>query len=443
MTALVLTPQPATASVLIQITGAPAGPVVITRTDANGSGPVRLRTGQEPIAGALTLIDYEPALIGGLTYDVVDSANVTTTGSTALDGTAAPTPGAEVRRNRCTNPSFEVDTSGWTATGADRTRDATRAAAGSNSLKAVLNTAATGPLSWLAYYMATGLTVGTTYTFSFDVWCPAGAGAFVPVVRVSGLVSGTSTTTEGKWVRLVVTFTATSTVHNMGLSTNTATPLGTTYWVDRVLLEVGATAGDYFDGDTLDTEDALYSWLGAAGASASIASVAVHYPAVTAPQIGGVQLPGLAFDPELVTGYEARREASSTVHQVVGRSDPVVVLGPTRLRSGRLDVWCRTHADALECAHVLAQARMLMFRQADHPGLDMYFLATTVDTTPLESTAAGWFWQTSCEFLELRNPSMPLLGAAGWTFDDVAATYPTFAAVRAAFPDFDALLVGA
>lgn len=91
MTALALTIQPATSSVLLQITGAPAGPVTIARTDTNGVRTVRLRAGQEPSAGSLTLADYEPALTGSLRYEVTDSSaavTVTTLGAgLSLTGT--------------------------------------------------------------------------------------------------------------------------------------------------------------------------------------------------------------------------------------------------------------------------------------------------------------------------------------------------------------------
>jgi hypothetical protein len=248
-TAVVLTPQASTASVLLQITGAPAGAVVITRTDVNGTGTVRLRVGQVPIAGALTISDYEPALVGTISYDVVDSGGARVSASTTLAG--------------------------------------------------------------------------------------------------------------------------------LGLG----------------------------------------------------------------PQVGGVQLPGLEFDPELITGYDSSRASSSTVLRVINRGDPVVVLAPTRTREGTLEVWCRDASDAHAYAEVLAQARVLLLRQPTHPGLDMYFLAQSVGVQPLQPTAEGWRWQVACQYVELRNPAYPLLGAAGWTFDDVAA-YSSFAAVRAAFADFDALLVG-
>lgn len=91
MTALTLTAQPSTSSVLLSITGAPAGAVSITRTDSNGTNVVRLRAGQEPSGGTLILVDYEPALTGTLRYEVTDTASVTTVttmaGGLALTGT--------------------------------------------------------------------------------------------------------------------------------------------------------------------------------------------------------------------------------------------------------------------------------------------------------------------------------------------------------------------
>lgn len=250
MTALTLTPQPVTASVLIQITGAPAGAVVISRTDINGTGTVRLRSGQLPIAGALTVTDYEAALTGLVRYDVVDTAPATTTASTTLEG----------------------------------------------------------------------------------------------------LVSGA--------------------------------------------------------------------------------------------QISGVQEPQLNYQPAIVTGYDASRDTGSAVLRVLGRPDPVIVLAPTRTREGKLEIWATDSASAFEAGRVLAAARVLMLRQPDQPGMDMYFLAQRIDTTPLQRVVGGWRWQTTCTYVELRNPTLPLLGAAGWTYNDVVTTYPTYAAVRTRFATFNDLLVG-
>lgn len=250
MTALALTPDTTAGTILLSITGAPAGPVTITRTDANGSNPVRLRTGQEPVAGSLILTDYEPALAGGVAYDVVDSAAATATASTTLETTAG--------------------------------------------------------------------------------------------------------------------------------------------YLER---------------------------------------------------FASVQIPSQQHTATLVLGYEAEREPSTTIHEVIGRADPVPVVGVQRLRRGTLEVFAATYAEALNAA-LTASSPLLMYRQSDYPGMDMYFTPTSVRTRPLEATAAGWRWSTSIGYVEVRSPRVPLLGDAGWTIDDLVASYPTVAAVRAAFPTVADLLVG-
>lgn len=250
MTALALTVQPDTASIALQVTGAPAGAVVITRTDANGTTPVRLRTGQVPTGGALAVVDYEPALAGAVTYDVLDSANARTTATESLDGL------------------------------------------------------------------------------------------------------------------------------------------------------------------------------------------------VTGPRIAAVQLPQLVHTPALITGYDASRPNPSTVLRVVNRPDPVVILAPAQTREGTLEVFAVDYADALAAQAVAATTSLMMFRQADFPGMDMWFLPGSARVEPLQETAAGWRWKVSIPYVETRPSSLPLLGSAGWTFDALLSTVASFAAVRTAYTDFADLAVG-
>lgn len=65
------------AAVLLEVTGAAAGPVTIERSDQNGTTDVRLYEDQEPISGTLTLRDFEPALFGSVVYTVTDSTTAT------------------------------------------------------------------------------------------------------------------------------------------------------------------------------------------------------------------------------------------------------------------------------------------------------------------------------------------------------------------------------
>lgn len=108
MTAVTATPRPTRgASVLLKITGAPAGAVTITRNDANGARPVRLQAGQTPIAGATDVDDYEAALVGTIRYDVRDSAGVITTVTTSLEPYGPFLPHLVV----VVNPQLRVDAS--------------------------------------------------------------------------------------------------------------------------------------------------------------------------------------------------------------------------------------------------------------------------------------------------------------------------------------------
>lgn len=90
MTTLTLTPNVALGTVTLTIAAAPSGAVTLTRTDANGVGPVRLRVGDAPIAGALVVIDHEAALTGLVRYDVLDAAAATISASTTLADPAGP-----------------------------------------------------------------------------------------------------------------------------------------------------------------------------------------------------------------------------------------------------------------------------------------------------------------------------------------------------------------
>lgn len=86
MTALTLTAKPSRAAVVLQITGAPDGPLTVTRTDTTGTHSVMLPLYAAPIGGALTLTDTDPALTGALTYTVTDSAGTKTTAALASLG---------------------------------------------------------------------------------------------------------------------------------------------------------------------------------------------------------------------------------------------------------------------------------------------------------------------------------------------------------------------
>lgn len=77
MTVITATVVEAYAAVRLAVSGvAVDGPLTITRTDANGVNDVRLAAGAVVSAGLLAVVDYEPALLGPVTY-TADGASVT------------------------------------------------------------------------------------------------------------------------------------------------------------------------------------------------------------------------------------------------------------------------------------------------------------------------------------------------------------------------------
>lgn len=393
--------------------------------------------------------------------------------------------------NLLANPSFEVDTAGWSASGTGTTFVRSTAQAQSGAASGLITTG-TGATSGASVLHSTGIVPGTTYAARMRVrpgaisdvrmtmqWLTAADvvisspdGGVVPALPV------------GVWATVSMTSQAPPTaaklrVYLQRVNSSTA---GVLVYLDAALVrsmlpDETFDPSYYYTGTipsffTLTRSDAngvapvrLRDGQGPIGGvltvtdyeAALIGSVvydvvdtqqvrttaSVNLGAVVStPQITGVQEPQLSVSPESVTGYESTRESGSAVIRVLRRADPVVLLAPTRTREGVLEVWCRDYAAAHAAETVLAESRILLLRQETHPGMDMFFLARSTTFRPLQRTREGWRWQVSTRYVEVRNPNLPLLGGAGWTFDDLVTLYPTFGTVRSTYPTFAALTVG-
>lgn len=417
MTALTLTPQPDTASVAVQITGAPAGAVAITRVDANGSRPVRLRSGQTPISGSLTVTDYEAALTGPIRYDVVDSASATTSAYASM-----------LRTNLISNPSFEEQgTDGWGAS--NPANDPVLLT--DNSGTSGTNYVSVTKTGTEAIYISTALEVPGpgVYTLSYDVKSSTATATDAVIDCYTGpdlatYVSSVSTASvtfpaNSQWKRITHVVTIPAGTHHLELAiyATTGTVVGSVAYFDSVVLESGQSDGSYFSE--------------AAGRSAIVRTPQVHVPV----------LPQYRAQVSSVTGYDAARDSSTTRHQVIGRPDPVTVLGVLRTREGRLRMWCKTYEDAKDLEAVAAVGEVLMLRQTDYPGMDMYFIADGSRITPDQSTINGQRWAVEWDYAEVAVPTADLLGAAGWSFNNVAAL-ARFRDVKQTYKTFAALAVG-
>lgn len=316
----------------------------------------------------------------------------------------------------------------------------------------------------------TGLTVGKTYTARLAVQCNAVVNNAPASTRSSLGVVGLGATAPAPWggaARWVsYTFTATATSHVLAVSVaeplvfttgsdyvewefdylrveelvvNTATLVALTRADVNGTRPVRLYAAQGLSGGTLvisDYEAALtglvtYTGITSTSGVQESASASVSDVGTDATVLAPANLPQYLTPVPLITGVEGSRTAQTTVHDVVGRPDPLVVLGPLGTRRGMLDIFVDEYVTGLALLSVYERGEVVLLRQPDVPGLDMYHVAMRASLGRDQTR-----WKLAVEYVEVNAPTGPLLGALGWTFDQASASYPTFAAARAAFPAF-------
>jgi len=133
---------------------------------------------------------------------------------------------------------FEQSVEGWdpAATGAalpTLARSTTRAYHGSTSL--LVTWTAGGSLQVAQPDPMATFVIGTSYTLSAWVWVPSSGGMHVKCA-VSGISSGTASSTTNAWVNITYTFTATATSHQLRIQANSTPSGGEQTWIDHVRL---------------------------------------------------------------------------------------------------------------------------------------------------------------------------------------------------------------
>lgn len=133
------------------------------------------------------------------------------------------------------------------------------------------------------------------------------------------------------------------------------------------------------------------------------------------------------LDVTRVDAYDGARryQVSSDVLPILGRQDPITTErgeATWSLRRGTLTYApTESYADADAIRTVYTSGRVVMLRQATHPGLDLYHVALEVDgPRPVYLADAGWRWQVRVSYVEVAWPAGDLRGSTDWTYDDLA-----------------------
>ncbi len=176
----------------------------------------------------------------------------------------------DTRVNYITNPSFEVNTTGWAAYNGTISQSITQQAYGCYSCKVEPDT---GTVAGAKYPVA--LLSGSTYVFSVDVYGVNGQSMSVWFADSGTVLAGTehSWVANGHWQRRSVTFAATATAtFNLMVTRGSVASLGAWYF-DAAQLEY-SNESTYIDGDQpgLVMDETAYYWNGTRHASTSTRS---------------------------------------------------------------------------------------------------------------------------------------------------------------------------
>jgi hypothetical protein len=163
------------------------------------------------------------------------------------------------RTNWVSNPSFEVDTAGWSSVaGATLSRDTVNYRSGAASLKVVNASTSAAQYSDIPLVAGSGF-----YTISAYVKLETGATTANYFIRQlqyeniggssvsAGNIGIQNLSVTGDWVRLTGTINKAAVANYLTIRVVTAsTTSGDIFYVDDVMVEKGDTAGTYFDGST-------------------------------------------------------------------------------------------------------------------------------------------------------------------------------------------------
>lgn len=189
--------------------------------------------------------------------------------------------------------------------------------------------------------------------------------------------------------------------------------------------------------------------IGPAHALANVERGLLH---LTVPQrpASGIQLNnGIGADGGVIVRWEDGRETRNTVHTVIGREDPIVVMHPAASRVGEMDISCPDLFTAQVVEKTLAQPLVFQLRQSDQWTLAVYFVATSTRLTHSEDnwTTAGPTtgqperrWTVVVGVQEVAWPTGYVVPITVWTYNDVAASYGDYNAVAGSFATYADLL---
>lgn len=136
---------------------------------------------------------------------------------------------------------------------------------------------------------------------------------------------------------------------------------------------------------------------------------------------------------QTVTGYGAGVRSRNTVLEPDGSPNPIVIIRSSASRAGQMQLWAGTYEAALALLRLCGRGQIILLRQSDHAGMDMFFTATDADLTTLRTDGKDSVFGVQLQYIEVPRPRAPLSGALGWTWGELKNTYATWGDVFNAY----------
>jgi hypothetical protein len=99
---------------------------------------------------------------------------------------------------------------------------------------------------------------------------------------------------------------------------------------------------------------------------------------------------GGVISPSAMRGWDARADARSIVHTVLGRTDPDITARPTGLRKGTLTLVFTTGAEAYAARAVLAVTQPLTLSNSEIAEVAMSFVVAGGELGDVLGAAGDW-----------------------------------------------------
>jgi hypothetical protein len=151
-----------------------------------------------------------------------------------------------------------------------------------------------------------------------------------------------------------------------------------------------------------------------------------------------VARPENRFIPDLTLNFEPTRESKATVHEIVGRSTPIVVKGPMGSRRGTLE-FLALDSEKANAADALQELQgPFLFRFSEGILRDLYLVPTSTSV----SLAENYRWRVRIEYVEVAYPTVLLEGGTGLRYSNLNERHDTYAQLHADYASYRDILEG-